>query len=387
MLADTMQLKNEQQKLSGTISSCQWLTQFDDEEKAFQLQQRLSQWSEQYLAKLLTECAEQIFPHAITWRLERLELDLGNIDYDQNFEAQLALRLRDSLLTALNTLRLTSDQWQLEQQTNIRSPLHNEQNIVTPLIQSHDDTLRKFLLTGQLAWWNNKNQNVSDIFQCQLQQAPQQTKLTIRQLGQQENVRRRIVWQWGDPGVKPLISLLEPQHDEFIFGFASQLFNSQKQHQLPMCNSGEFKKHTWLWILTHLLVEAGSVFNTRSFVDATLHKMALHFKMEYSELLNGLLFIAKQQQIKSATSPAFVQALLTIAEQRNKPEAVEADVSLDIWQLFVNKLTNTVSHFGKGPSLLKQTTLSELVMLLAIEQPTKLLYLAKQQVRQKKCYA
>jgi hypothetical protein len=383
MLADPMVLKSKQQNLSGTVSSCQWVTQFDDEENAFQLQQRISQWSEQNLTKLLTECAEQAFPHAMTWRLDRLELDLGNIDYDQNFETQLAQRLQDSLLTALNTLLLTSEQWQFEQQTDIHSSLGSEQSIVMPPVQSQADTLRKFLLTGQLAWWNNKNQNVSDIFQYQLQQASQQTKLMIRQLGQQENVRRRIIWQWGEPGVKPLISLLEPQHDEFIFGFASQLFNSQKQHQLPMCNSGEFRKHTWLWILTHLLVEAGSVFNTRSFVDATLHKMALHFKMEYGELLNGLLFIAKQQQIKSATSPAFVQALLTIAEQRNRQEAVEVDVSVDIWQLFVDKLTNTVSHVDKATSILKQATLSELVMLLAVEQPTKLLYLAKQKIRQK----
>ena len=398
MLTDNVRLEVKKPRSAPSINRinrCQWLTTFDDENNSFQLQQRISRWSDQRLKKVLAECIAKVLPDNIAWRLERLELDLGAIDYDYDLEYQLEQRVAICLLRQLSSLlyQTEQDSGHLENLSKQHTKGNRSELESAPLLvsetQSYDQTLRQFLATGRYAWWHKETNSINALLQRQLAQAPLQTEQTLRHLGQQENVRRRMVWQWPEQSIRPIISLLEPYHDEFIFAFSEQLFNAQKKHQKPPCAHQEFRQYTWFWILTHLLVETGSVFNTRSFVDATLQKMALHFHIEYCELLTGLLVIAQQQQTKLVSTPAFIMALLTLAQQKKvlpskQPEQRHSSDGNTIWQLFINKLLHRSIQTGDNTHLLEQASLSELVMILAVEQPKKLLYLLKQKTQQKK---
>ena len=78
------------------VSQCIWESQLDTQEQARALQEALSQWSKTILQDELTQFFDQQCPATQIWRIERLQLDLGDIAY-QDLLSELPKRLRASL--------------------------------------------------------------------------------------------------------------------------------------------------------------------------------------------------------------------------------------------------------------------------------------------------
>ena len=65
------------------VQSCKWETSCELEEYGFPVQQKISNWSNTRFPFLLQEILEEFFPASETWRIEKLELDLGEVDFRQ----------------------------------------------------------------------------------------------------------------------------------------------------------------------------------------------------------------------------------------------------------------------------------------------------------------
>ena len=359
------------------LARCRWDTRFDDKQQAYQLQEDLSAWTRMVMLTLLEEGLQMYCAAGQTWRIDSLVLDLGQIPYEE-LATELPRRFSAALALQLAHLRPTTA-WQESVNSLSTDTIVNSTQLQSPLLRlvgqsgSYDELLKTFLLSGLLPWWYRGRLGHKQILLHQLQAAPTQVALIVRQTGQAEFVRRRIVWQWGSNGIRRIIMVLEPYQHETVLTFADNLFQLQRQQQVPKSDSLQFQHHTWLWILTHLLVERGTLFNTMDFMQSTLRQMAQHYHLQYDWLLQQLAQTAQIMREKGGQMPVFIQAL-TALQQKALPLQSRPVNPLtqeqDFWPLLVNALQQNQTQVKWQDHYV---SLRELFISLAAQQPSKML--------------
>ncbi len=297
------------------IAQCCWHSAFDQSAKAVELQDFLSRWSNTVLNDELSRFFDRMCPQRSTWRIDTLSLDLGDIALDA-LAHELPRRLRASLQQAMDRM--------LAQQTasggeGARLHILNEAATLQELIAA-------FLRNGNMPWWQSGSTSVLNLLDDQLDNAAQATLALIRDLGRAEAVRQRLVWQAGEPRVRRIIRLLEPAHGTFICAYADNLFSVQAQRRLPSADSGAFRNATWLNILSFLLLERGTLFNTSAFVRANVQLTAQRYQLDPRALLEQLFHAVHALEPMGSLTPAFIGAIKAIHRQEvaNEPLAASA---------------------------------------------------------------
>ena len=108
--------------------------------------------------------------------------------------------------------------------------------------------------------------------------------------GKDEMILKRTIHFFNDKQIRMIIIHTEPNDHEFIFQFASELDKRTKESEsLLSAHSHEWHALKWGFILKILLVDRGSVFNTKMFVLHTLRLIAAHFNLHFDELLDWVL--------------------------------------------------------------------------------------------------
>lgn len=329
------------------IAQCQWHTQFDDQSNSVRLQDAISQWSQQVLPTLIGEFFDKYCPTTQIWRIDTLALDLGSITLD-GLDQQLPQRVSAALEEALASLFSQQKiQFYSAQQPNLRIMDKNGSAI---------GLVRWYLLHGTVPWWDAGHISPLTSVDQQFSDQPNAMAKLLRDVGQKESVRRRIVWQWGEQRTRRSVQVLEPWNANFICSYADNLVQAQQQathtqtvgraaplsSSFPAQNDRTFKTQLWYWILTHLLVERGSLFNTQQFVRATLWQMAQHYQLDFTELLSQLSQVAEQMQASGLVAPQFLQVLVTLQHQETAQHSshLGASQAPDLWELLQRLLHN-----------------------------------------------
>lgn len=329
------------------IAQCQWHTQFDDQSNSVRLQDAISQWSHQVLPTLIGEFFDKYCPTTQIWRIDSLALDLGSIpleDLDQLLPQRVSAALEEALASLFSQQKI---QFYSAQQPNLRIMDKNGSAI---------GLVRWYLLHGTVPWWDAGHISPLTSVDQQFSDQPNAMAKLLRDVGQKESVRRRIVWQWGEQRTRRSVQVLEPWNANFICSYADNLVQAQQQathtqtvsraaplsSSFPAQNDRTFKTQLWYWILTHLLVERGSLFNTQQFVRATLWQMAQHYQLDFTELLSQLSQVAEQMQASGLVAPQFLQVLVTLQHQETAQQSSQlgAAQAPDLWQLFQRLLHN-----------------------------------------------
>lgn len=291
---------------SHLISQCAWQTAFDQESAAHELQNFISRWSNTVLTEVLEQCFDELCPPAQTWRIATLDLDLGDILFD-DLAHELPTRLKASLHTAMARMLA-------REQISVSS--NDDGNLrIMDHAQSMQEFVSWFVQNGTVPWWFSGTESALQILDRQLAQAPSATIEIIRQLGRSERVRQRLVWQLGEVRIRRIIHLLEPWQGDFICAFADNFFVLQAARQLPPSNPSAFRECTWLTILKHILVDRGSLFNTATFVRANLVQVAQRYQINYRELLGQMFQALAELESSGLITLTFFSAIKTIYQQ------------------------------------------------------------------------
>jgi hypothetical protein len=377
---------------SHHVARCQWQTRFDgDRQGGWQLQEILSHWSNTVLKGLLDRYFSRYCPEGYHWRIDQLTLDLGTIEYDQ-LTSELVKRVGEALTEQLPRL-LQQAQWQTQSNDPLTTrralPNHRASTLGHPSqLLDHQSSAQAFLAhylrVGTVPWWHQGTQGHRELLTGQLASAPTQVATMIRQLSRNENVRKRLVWQYYPEPLNEVIKVLEPYHHQVIDNFAERLIELQQQHS----NSGRLaaRRQSWYWILTHLLVERGSLFNTTAFVMSTVQQMAHHYQLDYATLLRQMLEAAQGMQRSHPQLPVFIQALLG-AEQQLTKLPVQGQVSVpvvDHWQTFTRLLSGNNTNYTNSTNKSNTTgsdNLAETFGLLAREDAQRMATLLRREGR------
>ena len=110
-----------------------------------------------------------------------------------------------------------------------------------------------------------------------------------------------------------LVQLLQPSHADAIVGYARQLRQRQQQQALVRSDAAGFHTTLWSVILHDLLVSHGSEFNRRSFIAATLRRIARHYQVDYAELLQQLSATLQDWQTRAGQHGSLLDTLEHLA--------------------------------------------------------------------------
>jgi hypothetical protein len=307
------------------IAQCRWQGGFDRQAQAPALQDFLSRWSNTVLRDELERCFSERCPATQTWRIDTLRLDLGDIALD-DLPLELPRRLRAGLNAALDGM--------LAGQQPAAADGGKGQLRILDRSDVLEDFFSWFLQHGSLPWWFQDGRGALQMVDQLFAERGAAAAAIVRDLGRDEAVRRRLAWQLGEARLRRLVRLLEPWHGDVVCAYADKLFAVQSRHRLPAVDPGEFRHHAWLAILSYLLVERGTLFNTIAFVRAGIWRAAQQYRVDPRALLQRMALAVRALRPLGAVSADFLVAIETIHrdEQADLPAAVPA--APDYWPIW-----------------------------------------------------
>ena len=254
-------------------------------------------------------------------------------------------------------------QWQVEDSIASEPPLalfeskseHDPSSRLLNSDSAQQAFLYHYLKTGAAPWWYRGPLSHRQVITTQLSREPMQMTTMLRRLGQLDVVRKRLVWQYFPTPLNEVVKALEPHHHEAIESYAERLIALQQQQRLGS-HRPSIARQSWYWILTHLFVERGSLFNTTAFVISTIAKMAAHYQLDYATLLRQMVQAAQGLEQTHPQLPVFIRALLN-AEQKlpsKVSELATGSSELDHWQRFKQLLEGRLPAALAGPKTLAE---------------------------------
>ena len=357
------------------IAQCTWQSHFDDKSTTIDLQNYLSCWSNTELLDELQTFFDQVCPATQTWSIDQLTLDLGIInlvDLPEELPKRLRINMQDTIAHLL-TQKQFSIGYVSDDDLQILDKDSSLQNYVI-----------WFLLNGTSPWWFSGAQTAHQIFDEQLENNPDGMSDIVRELGKTETVRRRIVWQLGENRVKKIIHLVEPLHSEFIFSYAENLNQIQVGNKLPLQGGSEFRQQTWLCILSYLLVDRGTLFNTIAFVRATIQQFAQRYQLDYRSLLAQLSAAVESLDNMGSTAPSCLAVIVTINQQDQieKINTVSApEPAIDHWGILQRLLHHALPTLSVNNEVIH---LEALFISLLDENPIRLASLLRKEGKNSK---
>jgi hypothetical protein len=283
------------------VNKCKWITSFDSKEKSHELQNSISNWSSFQLNKEINDVLDQFSAGNSNLRIEHLEIDLGIIDYE-DLTQELSKRVKLKIEEKLSNLILDSS----ESNASFEHIYDEESGI---------EVIRFYLLNGVFPWHATIKADINELVEEQFKGQKSNILNLISVIGGKEHIRRRIAYQFKEKNIIQLIKGLEPGNHEFILDFSNDLIKSQQRDKHVTQNLTRFKSDVWYWILTHLIVERGSVFNNTSFIKSAISQMANSYQVEYALVLNLIKTSIANVSHTRGSKPAFIQILEKLSNE------------------------------------------------------------------------
>lgn len=285
---------------------------FYSQKEAYNLQTKVSYLFREKLKSILEKHLEAVSSPGVVIRLDQLNLDLGDIAYD-NIEEEFPKRFEEALRKTLPAQ--VEGIWR---QTGSNGSIKRLPENMLLLLQL-------FLLNGHLPWWSHTQQSgdPNEWLDKLLSTSPSELAHMLCKLGKTDPVHR-LVRQFSEPQLEKIVRVLEPSEAAFIIAYAHDLDIVQAREPVIKDSEGGFKKAKWLVIFTYLLIERGSQFNRRAFLKSTIAGFAAHYNLDYGMLLLQLSEAAellRKQTGFEGSLPGLIRSLELEYYEANKEDA------------------------------------------------------------------
>ncbi|WP_299114011.1 contractile injection system tape measure protein [uncultured Winogradskyella sp.] len=344
------------QSYTHIISRLKWDTSFDKKETAYEFQGQLSSWSKNYMPREINSIFDKACTQEQTWEIDSLELDLGVVNY-KNLNYSLSKKLKEALQEKLGNLLLESNRGSRK----LKILYANTSKI---------ELIKTFLIQGYMPWnYESKNGSVNQILSSLLKNDKKEIDRMIKEIGVNENVRKRIAWQIKEENLLMIIEGLEPSNYVQIFDFANELTKIQQKKPIVQASSDGFRKNLWLWVLDYLLVERGTLFNKKTFIKSSIVKVANHYNIDYKTLIKSIDSAVKSIKDMSFIKPDFVIVLKELVKENallRQKQGKSTDVT-NYWEILTRMLRS-----NKKKTKPEKEKFNELIIALSKENKVKL---------------
>ena len=333
------------------VSKVVWDTSFGEKSEASNLQSEISSWSKYKMEQEIVRVFDKMCPPNEIWRIDSLVLNLGEIEYNE-LQRNLSRKFSKELLHQLNDLFFM---------TNTKGGIVKVKDKKIAQLS----ILKSYLVNGYMPWWNNSvRNNIHQLLENLLKENKTELISLIRDIGRSQVVRQRMVWQFRDASLIKIVEELEPNNHKQIIEFADDLITIQEEEKVVKMNLSEFRTEAWLWVLSHLLLERGTLFNKVAFMKSLLNQMASRFNFKYNELVELIEMAIEKLLQKSKVKSDFITTLnLLSIESKNEKKKISTTkkTALNYWNLLNNYLSNTSTQ----ANLVSSSEFNELVISLS----------------------
>ena len=259
---------------------------------------------------IIQQYFDQIIPDDIVIEIDRLELNLGVIQYEE-----LERVFNENLL---NSLKNIFDQY-FDQNGNITSDSNNLFKI-SQLPENHLALAKYYLLFGRAPWWAYGNAvNINDLILKIINTSPNSLRLLLFEIGRNDEVRKRLAFSLQEDIIKKLVKILEPGDAEYIFTYHKTISKLNKEKQTVKVEEKQFNRSLWYLILTYIIYNRGGNFNRREFLKQNIHNVANLHNTSYQILLTLMYNALKVNKLNnefpnSSTTQLFDNILILIQE-------------------------------------------------------------------------
>jgi len=176
------------------------------------------------------------------------------------------------------------------------------------VVQQHIELIKYYLVFGSLPWWSEPyaESGLAAVLLNLIKTVPKALTKLIVAVGQSEEVRKRIATAFDDEVITAIVKLLEPANAAFIVNYVEEVQVIHIKKPVVYTDGKDFKKAVWKFIFDFLLVERGSVFNERMFLDSNIRKLANSYNVHYADMLIYLVqSIGQVHQASIEHAPLF----------------------------------------------------------------------------------
>jgi hypothetical protein len=218
----------------------------EDEANAYAMQNRLSAICQERLYPMFDEVLTRLSDSHIHVRFNKLELDLGNISLERNFEEAFFVQLKEKLI------------WAVEDFTNAEQWSTSESDQETPIVltssQSDVETLVFMVETGQLPWWANKDEifSLNTLVKRMIRVNPAELKATLVKLVNTSDYLKRIIFQVSPATLSKLTELLQSENAEVHEQLVEMNFQILFEKGNFGISPGKFRQVYWQVLLQPL---------------------------------------------------------------------------------------------------------------------------------------
>lgn len=225
--------------------------------------------------KVLDEVLSRYDDPEMLIELETLTLDLGTLaeaDFYEQFPRLLARRL-DEVFSAYLANR----------------EAHRGEIRVLPIRKSRLEQFAFYLLHGYLSWEEETGgRNVGDFLDQILEEDPEGLLAFLQLHGGKLSVRTRLVFQFSDPELNRLVSLVVPSEGHVIQTFVRFLIESHKRLERPDIRARDYRHVVWNVVWAYLLSESKGYYSRKQFVSYTLLQLAARYNLSFLQLIDLL---------------------------------------------------------------------------------------------------
>ncbi|OKS86510.1 contractile injection system tape measure protein [Mucilaginibacter polytrichastri] len=209
------------------------------------------------------------------------------------------------------------------------------------------DLVRYFLVFGSLPWWSEPYpmDQLSEIFLKLINTLPNSVNEMIESAGQNQAVRKRIVRAFLNEVQFGLVRIVEPTHAGFIINYAADMYKLQVENTIIKTDSTTFNDTLWDIIFDFLLVERGSVFNTRMFLESNIRKLSQTYNLQYADLL---AFIVQGISQAYQAETVHVKLFITLTDLLNDLNQAGKTAGAGLSITDVDLGSEDISHYLKS---------------------------------------
>ncbi|MDJ0715453.1 MAG: contractile injection system tape measure protein [Prochloraceae cyanobacterium] len=325
-------------------------------EGAFELQNEISRIYRSKIVPLIDTCLSQLSASDEIYRIDRLEINLGNIDIN-NLEEEFIAKFKQEIR-------------QLIEQNRERSPLFASTGSRSNQTTSQLELFSYFIQTGNLPWWSQKlsKQELEKSCDRLLKTSPEQVKLIFAESFKQEKYSRRIIYQFSDSTLLKITQLFASNLYNFITNYHNDIQQIYKKKIDILANipPSKFRLEFWRGIFFTILFEQYTRSQNVQFTRNHLLHIATSFRLNYLLLIDKMLEAAENlkqegRNLKSQLPEILTQINSTVSRE-NSSIASESEQSINLEEARSRSaaegrsqpedtLTNTVAPFSDSEEI------------------------------------
>ncbi|MGZ4968095.1 MAG: contractile injection system tape measure protein [Methylobacter sp.] len=282
-------------------------------ENAWELQQALSRIFQQSLPPLLDRCLSEASRPDCLHRIDRLELDLGELD-SNSLEADILERVELSLRQALSEQIDPRESMPIAQQKN-------------DTIVSHLELLEHFVREGYLPWWadNSQRQLPEKSFIVLLNDDPGALKQLLSGLIQESRCLQRLISYFDDSRLLAMTSLLTASKHSAASLVQTLSVVQEPLHQLSRLPVAQLRTALWQSLLQVAVAGTPVISSHSEFLTAVTVRWAKLQGLSHQVLVGCLQQLVASQGMTNNEWLQTVRLLSAAVEQTLVEKVIDDD--------------------------------------------------------------